>query len=171
MREYEDLPSVVEALIFASDDPIKANTISNLLEIEVKIVEDAILELIKRYQSNGAIELRTMEDGYVLVVKQQYNDYIKMLKPTRASVLSRAALEVLSIIAFKQPVTKVEINELRGVNSDSVVNLLLSKGLIEVVGRVETIGRPILYGTTKEFLEYFGLDNIEELPKPEDIKL
>jgi segregation and condensation protein B len=166
-----ELSSIIEALIFASDDPIKAKQIAEILEISIEEIEAAMLELIKRYQKNGALEIRTMEDGYIIVVKQQYNEYIKLIKPTRASSLSRAALEVLSIVAFKQPVTKVEINDLRGVNSDGVVTVLLSKGLIEAVGRVETIGRPILYGTTKEFLEFFGLDSIEELPKPEDIKL
>jgi segregation and condensation protein B len=166
-----DLPSIIEAIIFASDDPIEIDDLIEIIEIEKDLIEDGIAKLINRYQNTGALELRITNEGYILVVKQQFNDYLKKMKPTRSNSLSRASLEVLSIIAFKQPITRVEVNELRGVSSDSVINSLLSKGLIEVVGRLDTIGRPIIYGTSKEFLEYFGLDTIEDLPKPEDIKL
>ncbi|MFP4456525.1 MAG: SMC-Scp complex subunit ScpB [Halanaerobiales bacterium] len=166
-----NISSVIEAIIFASDEAITLDELMNIVEVSKEEIKEGLSNLIDRYQRTGALEIRATNDGYILVIKQQFNEYLKKMKPARSNTLSRASLEVLSIIAFKQPITRVEINELRGVSSDSVVNSLLSKGLIEVVGRLDTIGRPIIYGTSKEFLEFFGLDSIEELPKPEDIKL
>ncbi len=166
-----DISSIIEAIIFASDNPVTIDDLIKIIEEKKDVVEVGITELMRKYQNSGAIELRATNEGYVLVVKQQYNDYLKKMKPARSNSLSRASIEVLAIIAFKQPITRIEVNELRGVSSDSVINSLLSKGLIEVVGRLDTIGRPIIYGTSKDFLEFFGLDSIKDLPKPEDIKL
>lgn len=165
------IASAIEAIIFASDEAVTVEELIKIIDKSKEEIEEGLSDLINRYQKNGALELRATNDGYIMVIKQQFNEYLKKIKPRRSNTLSRASLEVLSIIAFKQPITRVEINELRGVSSGSVVNSLLSKGLIEVVGRLDTIGRPIIYGTSKEFLQFFGLDSIEELPKPEDIKL
>lgn len=166
-----NISSVIEAILFASDEAITKDKLMKIIDTNIEAVDEGLSNLINRYQKNGALEIRATNEGYILVIKQQFNEYLKKMKPARSNTLSRASLEVLSIIAFKQPITRVEINELRGVSSDSVVNSLLAKGLIEVVGRLDTIGRPIIYGTSKDFLEFFGLDSIDELPKPEDIKL
>lgn len=171
MAKLNSISSIIEAIIFASDEPVSLKSLAKIIEISESDAKQGVAELMQRYQNVGSLELRTSNEGYVLVVKQQFNDYLKKLKPARSNILSRAALEALSIIAFRQPVTRVEINDLRGVSSDSVINSLLAKGLVEAIGRLDTLGRPIIYGTTKEFLEFFGLDTIEELPKPEDIKL
>ncbi len=166
-----NVSATIEALIFASDEPLTLEQITKILEVDSEVTEKGLLDLSLRYQQTGALELRHTSSGYIIVVKQEFNDYLLKLNPQRAVALSRAALEVLAIVAFKQPITRVEVNAVRGVNSDGVINSLMAKGLIEAVGRLDTIGRPVIFGTTDVFLQYFGLDSIEDLPQAEDIKL
>ncbi|MAT58125.1 MAG: SMC-Scp complex subunit ScpB [Melioribacteraceae bacterium] len=172
--------TVIEALIFASDEPIPASeivkTIKDLDGEDIKItpsdIEATIDELNKKYESiESSFRILRIANGYIFGTKQEFAKYVGYLSTEKSKRrLSQAALETLAIIAYKQPITKPEIEMIRGVNSDYILNTLLEKNLITIKGRSETIGRPLLYGTTEEFLKYFGLNNITDLPKPREIE-
>lgn len=172
--------TVIEALIFASDEPIPASeivkTIKDLDGEDIKItpsdIEVTIDELNKKYESiESSFRILRIANGYIFGTKQEFAKYVGYLSTEKSKRrLSQAALETLAIIAYKQPITKPEIEMIRGVNSDYILNTLLEKNLITIKGRSETIGRPLLYGTTEEFLKYFGLNNITDLPKPREIE-
>ncbi len=172
--------SVIEALIFASDEPIPASEIAKAIKEldgeDIKItpsdIDSSIDELNKSYEENeSSFKILKISNGYLFGTRQEYAKYVGYLSSEKSKRrLSQAALETLSIIAYKQPITKPEIEMIRGVNSDYILNTLLEKKLITIKGRSETIGRPLLYGTTDEFLMYFGLNNITDLPKPREIE-
>ncbi|MFA3781891.1 SMC-Scp complex subunit ScpB [Melioribacteraceae bacterium 4301-Me] len=172
--------SIIEALIFASDEPIAANDIIKVIkeidgqdiEITIDDIEATINELNLKYQNNeNSFNILKIAEGYVFGTKQEYAKYLGYLTTEKNKRrLSQAALETLAIIAYKQPITKPEIESIRGVNSDYMINTLLEKNLITIKGRSETVGRPLLYVTTKEFLKYFGLNTINDLPKPREIE-
>jgi segregation and condensation protein B len=172
--------AVVEALIFASDDPIKPSEIVTAIkeidgsEIEITDddVENTVDELISSYDVNGnAMTILKIAHGYVYATKQDHSKYVGFLSLEKSKRrLSQAALETLAIIAYKQPITKPELETIRGVNSDYTLNTLLEKNLITINGRAESVGRPLLYVTTDEFLKYFGLRSIIDLPKPREIE-
>ncbi len=162
--------NALEALLFASDEPLDIDQLAECLELKREEMIDIVNSLQERYRELGGLELKQIEDGYIIIAKSAFNDYIKKLKPTRSHKLSRAAMETLAIVAFKQPITKLEVASLRGVKCDGVISMLLTKGLITAVGRKDTIGRPIIYGTTDSFIQYFGLASIDDLPKPENLK-
>jgi segregation and condensation protein B len=172
--------TVIEALIFASDEPIPASeivkTIKDIDGEDIKItpsdIEATIDELNKKYESiESSFRILRIANGYIFGTKQEFAKYVGYLSTEKSKRrLSQAALETLAIIAYKQPITKPEIEMIRGVNSDYILNTLLEKNLITIKGRSETIGRPLLYGTTEEFLKYFGLNNISDLPKPREIE-
>jgi len=170
-RNKDEYINALEAVLFASDDPIDISQMAEILEISLDDMEDIFEGLNKRYEHSGGLTLKRIGEGYILIVKPRFNDYVVKLKPIRSTKLSRAAMETLAIIAFQQPITKIEISDMRGVKSDGVVAMLLVKGLIKAVGRKDTIGKPILYGTTDSFIQYFGLESINDLPKPENLKL
>ncbi len=172
--------SVIEALIFSSDEPISENEIIRAIkgidgeeiEIDSDDVHSAVEELNKKYDENGnSFKIRKIANGFIFATTEINAKYVGFLSSEKSKRrLSQAALETLAIIAYKQPVTKPELEQIRGVNSDYILNTLLEKNLITITGRAETIGRPLLYGTTTEFLKYFGLYNLSDLPKPREIE-
>ncbi len=158
------LAAQVEALLFVALESVTAAQLARALEVPQKQVEAALKELTASYAGRG-IRLQSHKGGYRLVSAPEAAALIEhFLGLEAATPLTRAALEVLAIIAYQQPVTRPQVDAVRGVNSDSVLKSLLSKGLIEEVGRAEGPGRPILYSTTVEFLSHFGLQSIRELP-------
>ncbi len=172
--------SVIEALIFSADDPIPASEIIKAIkeidghEIEIvpSDIEKTVDQLNDLYkEQDRAFVILRLANGYVFATRQSYAKYVGFLSSVKSKRrLSQSALETLSIIAYKQPITKPEIEMIRGVNSDYMMNSLLEKKLITIKGRAEAVGRPLLYGTTDEFLKYFGLNNISDLPKPREIE-
>lgn len=165
----EPLKGAIEALLFVSGEPLSLREIAINLEITPKYLEEIISELMLDYEiSNRGIKLININGGYQLVTKNQYSDYIqKLLKKNKRQSLSQASLESLAIISYKQPITRVDIDEIRGVKSESAIQKLIERDLVSEVGRLEVPGRPILYGTTDEFLRQFGLSCIDELPSLE----
>ncbi len=171
--------SIVEALIFAADDPLPATDIIAAIkgidgqdtEITYEEIEKTVDELNDKYSQNGnAFTILKIAEGYTFATTHDHAKYVGYLSTEKSKRrLSQAALETLAIIAYKQPLTKPELEMIRGVNSDYTLNTLLEKNLITIQGRAETVGRPLLYTTTDEFLKYFGLRNISDLPKPREI--
>ncbi|TAA72514.1 SMC-Scp complex subunit ScpB [Planococcus salinarum] len=162
------LSSKIEALLFvAGDDGLSMKQLEFLTEAEEKVISDEIAAMAVRYEQTetAGIVIKELAGVYQLVTKKEVADTIQRLveNPTVQS-LSQASLEVLAIIAYKQPITRVEIEDLRGVKSEKALYTLAGKGLIQETGRAEGTGRAILYGTTGEFLNYFGLKNLDELP-------
>lgn len=172
--------SVIEALVFASDDPITHAEIITAIkaldgldtEITEEEIEAAIDQLNAKYEQNGnAFTILKIAHGFVHATKPDHAKYVGYLSSEKTKrKLSQSALETLAIVAYKQPLTKPELESIRGVNSDYTVNTLLEKNLITIQGRAETVGRPLLYITTDEFLKYFGLRAISDLPKPREIE-
>lgn len=172
--------SVIEALIFASDEPLTPNEIINAIkgidgvdiEITEEEIESVVDELNRRYEENGsAFVILKIAHGYSFATRPNHAKYVGFLSTEKSKRrLSNAALETLAIIAYKQPITKPELEMIRGVNSDYTLNTLLEKNLVTISGRAETVGRPLLYSTTDEFLKYFGLRTINDLPKPREIE-
>jgi segregation and condensation protein B len=158
------LAALVEAILFVSPEPLNANQIGGLLGVSPREVKNAFDELMVLYQDRG-IRLQQHNSKVQITTAPEAASVIEnMLELETTSTLSQAALETLSIIAYQQPITRPQIDSIRGVNSDSVLQTLLNKGLIDDVGRTEGPGRPILYSTTADFLKYFGLSSYEELP-------
>jgi segregation and condensation protein B len=163
----------IEALIFSSEQSIRIEEIMFCLQAAFErdfAKEDITLSIAniqKKYQDeNFAIELINISNGYQFLTKKDYHPVISLLQLQRSKKkLSPAALETLAIIAYKQSVTKLEIEQIRGVNSDYSVQKLLEKELITIVGKSETVGRPILYSTSQQFMDYFGINNLNELPQ------
>ncbi|MDX8290721.1 MULTISPECIES: SMC-Scp complex subunit ScpB [Metabacillus] len=163
----EKWKSIMEALLFAAgDEGLSKKQLTAVLEIEEEVVAEAIEELQKEYKKKQrGIELIEVAGVYQLTTKKKHAAYLKKLVETpNHSSLSQAALEILAIVAYRQPITRAEIEEIRGVKSERPLQTLTAKVLVKEVGRAEGTGRAILYGTTKEFLEHFGLKNIKELP-------
>ena len=171
--------SIIEALIFSSDDPLLGSEIIKAIkeidgsdiEITPKDVEASVDYLNEKYEDDEkSFIIKRIANGFAFGTKEEYAKYVGFLSSVKSKRrLSQAALETLSIIAYKQPITKPEIENLRGVNSDYMMNTLLEKNLITIKGRAETIGRPLLYVTTNDFLKYFGLHKITDLPKPREV--
>lgn len=158
--------SIIESLLFVSGEPLEIKQIASILECSVGFTKDLLTEMIKLYDiKNRGIKIINVKDSYSLVTKPENSDYIeKLLGNNSRQSLSQAALETLAIVAYKQPITRVDIDEVRGVKSDRAISNLVEKGLIKECGRLDVPGRPILYGTTDEFLKYFGLQNIDQMP-------
>lgn len=162
------LMSKIEALLFVvGDEGLTIKQLADLLDVGEVDIEAGLSELITHYENNAAsgITIKQLADTYLLTTKPELATTIKKLvENPNSQVLSTASLEVLAIIAYKQPITRAEIEDLRGVKSERPIQTLISRGLIREVGRAEGTGRAILYGTTKEFLNYFGLKDLSELP-------
>lgn len=166
----------IEALIFCAPSPLSSEEIgkclSEMFEAEVPLdhIDQAIQELTEKYNSEDfSFALENLGGGYQFLTKPAYQTSIGiLLKQQSQKRLSTAQLETLSIIAYKQPVTKGDIEQIRGVNSDYSVQKLLEKELVEVKGKSEGIGRPLLFGTSDKFMEYFGINSIQDLPQPKD---
>lgn len=169
MESYQNqfaLSGKIEALLFVSSGLVSIYQLSKALEISESEVESALADLEAHYQMGGhGLRLMRVRSKVQLTTAVDMGEIVtKFLGLENTSTLSMAALETLAIIAYKQPVTRPEVDVLRGVNSDGVMRTLLSKGLIEELGRAESPGRPIFYGTSSQFLQHFGLDSIEALP-------
>jgi segregation and condensation protein B len=166
------LLNTIEAMIFASGEPVSVKRMAEVLELKPDAVEKGCEELRAQYdERDGGIKLCKLEDEYQFCSASQYGNYIRSLNDIKRNTpLSQAALEVLSIIAYNQPITKAFAEQVRGVDCSGVYNSLVEKGLIEEKGRLELPGRPILYGTTPLFLRSFGLTSLVDLPPlPKDI--
>lgn len=163
--------SIIESLLFVSGEPLKLKNIAAILNCEIEYTIELLNQMQLEYVSEErGIKLIAINDEYQLVTKSENGDYVqKLLKTNTRQSLSQAALESLAIIAYKQPVTRIEIDEIRGVKSDRAILTLQEKNLIKESGRLEAPGRPILYGTTEEFLRYFELANLKELPELESL--
>ena len=173
-REIGDveLKSIAEALIFVADEPLSAKTIADVLKVDLDAVEKAISELVAECDArNGGLQLREIAGGWQIATRPEHHEQVRAyLKSKPSAKLSLASLETLAVIAYKQPVTVPEILEIRGVQSPSAIKTLLDKRLIVARGRKETVGRPMMYGTSKEFLIQFGLKDLTELPSIEDFQ-
>lgn len=169
----EQARRVLEALLFASSKPITAAEIRKVMKfLTVKEIETMIAGLKEEYvRDNRSFELLEVAGGYEIATKKEYAPWIFRIEmQKKAKQVTQSALETLSILAYKQPITRAEIEELRGVDASGVVNTLTERGLIKIVGKKEVPGRPFMYGTTDKFLEHFGLKGLSDLPNIEEIK-
>ncbi|KUK73487.1 MAG: Segregation and condensation protein B [Clostridiales bacterium 38_11] len=166
MIKNERVKSIIESILFAWGDPIKVGELSKIIEIKESHLRDILLEMEQDYLSESrGIVLKTFGDTYQFKTKDINYDYVAMLFRTNTrSNLSNSALEALSIIAYKQPITKIEMDMIRGVKSDYILRTLMDKDLVETRGKLDKPGKPIIYGTTGHFLAYFGLKSIQDLP-------
>ncbi len=166
-----ELKAIVEALIFASPEPVTVKTLGKLLDAEPKEDIVAAIEALKAdYDRPGGLQLVEVAGGYQIVTRPELHEWVRRLFHERTTQkLSVAALETLAVVAYKQPVTAPEIAEIRGVNTAGVVGTLVERKLIKIVGRKPVVGRPFLYGTSREFLERFGLNDLSDLPRVEDM--
>jgi segregation and condensation protein B len=170
-RPAAELAAIVEALIFASPDPLTPKALIKLLDNEPKEDVLAALDALKQqYERPGGLQLVEVAGGYQIVTRPDLHEWVRRLFHERSTQkLSVQALETLAVIAYRQPITAIEITEIRGVNTSGVLNTLLERHLIKIVGRKQVVGRPFMYATTKEFLIRFGLKDLSDLPKVEDM--
>ncbi len=175
----DDLAHIIEAIIFASDEPLNIGTLKSVLDashtfgrVHPDMIVSRINALNGKYESDGSgFHIIEIAEGYQFATRKEMAQWVSYLFREKAKRrLSNSALETLAIIAYKQPITKPEIEAIRGVNVDYVLHNLLEKEIVTVVGRAETVGRPLLYGTTQRFLKIFGLKNLEDLPKLREIE-
>jgi segregation and condensation protein B len=170
--EQEEIKAVIENILLAADQPVSEAQFKNLLGDEVEKVsfKSVLEELVDEYSSRN-LQILQVAEGYQLCTRHDYSDWVrKFLKFDKTTKLSQPSLDTLAIIAYKQPLTKAEVEEIRGVDSSGVVRTLLEKKVISPGGRKKVPGRPIMYRTTRKFLEYFGLRDLSDLPTLEDFK-
>jgi segregation and condensation protein B len=170
--QREQLKAIIECLIFTSEIPITVDKILNVVEdISKKEIKELIEELMEEYQNQDrGIFIREVAHGYQFCTKSEYSLWVQKFRKTKPYHLSQAVLETLAIITYKQPVTKAEVEAIRGVDCSGVVKSLMDKKLVTILGKKDVIGRPFLYGTTPKFLEVFGLDKLANLPTIEAIE-
>lgn len=167
------LETVVEAVLFASDEPVKALKLTDIAEAgSVKQIRECIRNLNKKYREGGfSFRIEKIAGGYQMMTLPVFNVWLsKLMKVRTDSKLTPAALETLAIISYKQPIIRADVEAIRGVASGEVIRNLMYKGLVKIVGRAEVLGRPMQYGTTKKFLEVFGLNSLKDLPDVEELK-
>ena len=171
-RTVSEIISIVEALIFVADEPLTIKILAEVLEEDAETIAAAIEELKQEYeQRESGLQIREIAGGWQISTRTEFHEEIlKFLKTRPSAKLSLAALETLAVIAYKQPATIPEILEIRGVQSASAIKTLLDKRLIVAKGRKETVGKPMQYGTSKDFLIQFGLKDLSELPNIEDFE-
>lgn len=164
--------SVIEAVLFASDESLTVARLADIVETGAKQVREHVENLNKKYTANNnAFRIEQIAGGYQMLTLSPYNHWLqKLLRARSDSKLSAASLETLAIVAYKQPVIRADIEAIRGVAVGEVIRGLMYKGLVKIVGRAEVLGRPMLYGTTRRFLEVFGLNSLKDLPKVEEFK-
>ena len=164
--EIKKMEAVIEAILFTMGEAVELERLAKALELEKEEVKKLIQNLMERYkEEDRGIQLIELEGSYQLCTKKEYYEYlIRIAKQPKKAVLTDVALETLSIIAYKQPITKMEIEKIRGVKCDHAINRLMEYNLIKELGRLEAPGKPILFGTTEEFLRNFGVQSLEELP-------
>ena len=171
-RNVSEIVAIVEALIFVADEPVSAKLLTEVLQEDRETIEAAVEQLQNEYQRReSGLIVREIAGGWQISTRPEFHEEVRKFLKTRPNAkLSLAALETLAVIAYKQPVTVPEILEIRGVQSASAIKTLLDKRLITAKGRKETVGRPMQYGTSKEFLLQFGLKDLSELPSIEDFE-
>jgi segregation and condensation protein B len=171
-RDLSELVAVVEALIFVADEPITSKLLADVLDEDKQAIEAAVEQLKQEYENReSGLQIREIAGGWQIATRTEFHEEVRKFLKTRPSAkLSLASLETLAVIAYKQPVTVPEILEIRGVQSASAIKTLLDKRLIVAKGRKETVGRPMQYGTSKDFLLQFGLKDLSELPSIEDFE-
>jgi len=164
--ELKQAEAIIEAVLFAAGDSVDIGRLSDILDIDIKSTRAILTALADKYDREmRGFQIIRLEDSYQICTRRDYQEYIsKLVEPRRSLSLSNAAMEVLAIVAYKQPVTRAVIEQIRGVACDTLVNKLLEKNFIEEVGRLDTPGRPMLFGTTEEFLRCFGIESVMELP-------
>lgn len=172
VRSMAEMMAIIESLIFVSDEPLSVKALSDVLKEDRGWIEMALEELVKEFNARqGGLQLREVAGGWQFATRPEHHEHVRAFLKSRPSAkLSLASLETLAVIAYKQPITVPEILEIRGVQSPSAIKTLLDKRLIKACGRKETIGRPMMYGTSKEFLLQFGLKDLSELPSIEDFE-
>lgn len=169
-----NLGAILEGLLFLrGDEGIKISEIKDILEVDDNQLKDIIMGLQEEYsQDKHGIIIQTYGEYLKLVTKKEHKEYYqKLIEIDESSSLSQAALETLAIIAYNNPITRIAVDEIRGVSSSHIIRKLLNRNLIQEIGRSEAPGKPILYGVTPNFLDYFGINSLEELPKLEEIKV
>ncbi len=170
--ELTNESELVEAVLFLESDPVELKTIVKITDLPQEIIEKSLAILKEKYQQPGnGLELIEFAGGYMLSPKEHLWDYLRERYGQKNDKrLSRAAMETLSIIAYSQPITKAEIENIRGVSADNMIRILNERNLIKTVGKKDVPGKPALYGTTKDFLKIFGLKSISDLPKLDDVQ-
>lgn len=170
----EDIKYIIEAIMFSYSEPISLNELRDIInpELDVREIDMMLNNLINEYtENNRGIQIIKLEDKYQMCTNKLYSDYIKqILEPQKKKTLTQATLETLTIVAYKQPITKVEVDEIRGVKSDKAISTLVEYGLIKEAGRLNKIGKPILYKTTDEFLKLFNIEKLDDLPNIESFE-
>lgn len=171
--ENSQLKAIIESLIFVSDAPLSLERIKEVLgEVNKKDLQRLVLELIEEYQqaAGRGFFLTEVAEGYQFRTRPEYADWIRKLKKTKPSSLSQPAIETLAIIAYRQPVTRMDVEKIRSVDCGGVLRTLLEKKLIHIIGRKDLPGKPLVYGTSKKFLEVFGLKDLASLPTLKDLE-
>ncbi len=168
----DELKHIIESLLFVSEEPLSVDRIRNVLDIQdTGPITEALDRLAAEYETRkGGFFLREVAGGFQIRTRPEYKDWIKRLLQTSPARLSKAALETLAIIAYKQPVLRSDIEYIRGVDSGGVLRMLLERKIIKVLGRKDIPGRPMIYGTTKQFLQMFDLKDLKDLPTPKEIE-
>ena len=161
-----EMEAIIEAILFTMGESVEVSRIAKVIEQDVRTTKKLIKNLMDRYEEEGrGIHIIELEDSYQMCTKKEMYEYlIRIAKQPKRYVLTDVVMETLSIIAYKQPITKMEIERIRGVSSDHAVNKLIEYDLVKEVGRMDTPGRPILFGTTEEFLRRFSVQSVDELP-------
>lgn len=169
--EDNDKKSILEIILFLSGEPVPLSTLQGVIELPENETKHLLNELIEEYTAkNAGLLIVEIALGYQMVTNPAFSEWVRKFRTSQVSSrLSMPALETLAIIAYKQPIIRAEIEQIRGVNSDSAIRTLSEKRLIKIMGRKEAPGRPFLYGTTKDFLQYFGMKDLTELPTLKDI--
>ena len=173
-KTSDEIKKIVEALLFAVNEPIPLRKICEIVDgADVKVIKEIIQQLREEYDNQDrAFQVEEIANGFQLLSRPEYHEWIsKIRKKSGEAKLSQSALETLAIIAYKQPIIRAEIESIRGVQSGQMIRTLIEKGLVKIAGRDEALGRPLLYGTTKEFLDHFGLKSIKGLPKVEELEM
>ena len=171
-QSQSERAAIIEALIFVSDEPLSVKAIADVLKEDKQVIAESVAALAEDFNKrNGGLQLREVAGGWQFATRAEFHEHVRAFLKTRPSAkLTIASLETLAVIAYRQPVTVPEILEIRGVQSPSSIKTLLDKKLIVAKGRKETVGRPMMYGTSKEFLLQFGLKDLSELPSVEDFQ-
>ena len=165
----QNLPSIIEGILFVAGNGVEVDEIAEKLQIDKEVLS-AVEELQQKYNETSGIQIISYKNKIQLCTNPEFADAISIvLNPIKERALTKTALETVAIIAYQQPITRLEIENIRGVGSDYAIQLLLSHNLIEVVGRKDVVGKPLLFGTTDEFLKRFELKSLEDLPKYEDL--
>jgi segregation and condensation protein B len=163
--DQNELKKVLESFLFVSASPVQISQVKLLLDVEEKVIENAVQELAAKYESGSSgMRIIKVAEGWRLSTAPEAASYVKKFLKEQRPRLSRASLETLSIVAYKQPVTRSDVEFIRGVNVEGALGTLLERGLVRIAGRKDAPGRPILYGTTRLFLEHFGLNTLKDLP-------